>query len=56
MALVCRPFGNNRYYAVHKGHNQYKIYKVEPIEKTDNIVDEVLTEMFGSDWKKYWDE
>lgn len=56
MALVCRPFGNNRYYAVHKGHNQYKIYNVEPIEQTDNIVDEVLTEMFGSDWKRYLDE
>lgn len=56
MALVNRPFGNNRYYAVHKGHNQYKIYNVEPIEHTDNIVDEVLTEMFGYNWQRYLDE
>ena len=52
-ALVCRPFGDYRYYAVNKGHNQYKIYNKEPIEPTAGVVDEVLTEMFGSDWRNY---
>lgn len=55
--LVNRPFGDHRYYAVNKGHNQYKIYKKEPIdsysEVLDTIENEVLTEMFGADWRDY---
>lgn len=54
--LVCRPFGNNRYYAVNRGHNQYKIYYKEPIEPTSDVVDEVLTEMFGPGWQELLDE
>lgn len=53
-AIVSRPIGNYHYKAIHKGHNQYKIYGKEPIEnKKKDIVDEVLSEMFGDDWREY---
>lgn len=51
-AIVSRPIGNYWYYAVNKGHNQYKIYEKRPIEPARDIVDEVLTEMFGANWKE----
>lgn len=51
-AIVSRPIGNYWYYAVNKGHNQYKIYEKRPIEPARDIVDEVLTEMFGENWKE----
>ena len=54
-ALVNKAIGDY-YYAVNKGHNQYKIYKRVPLEPYDDIVDEVLSEMFGRDWKKQWKE
>lgn len=52
-ATVTRPIKDSIYKAVHLGHNQYKIYSKEPIEPYDNIVDEILTELFGEDWKDY---
>lgn len=52
MALVRRPIGNNYYTAVHKGHNQYKIIDKSLIYRPKDIVDEVLTEMFGEGWEK----
>ena len=55
-ALVNKAIGDYYYYAVNKGHNQYKIYKRVPLEPYDDIVDEVLSEMFGRDWKKQWKE
>lgn len=51
-AIVSRPIGNYWYYAINKGHNQYKIYEKRPIEPAKDIVDEVLTEMFGANWKE----
>lgn len=51
---VCRPIGNYWYKAVHMGHNQYKIYDKVPIEKGNgDIVDDVLTEMFGDEWRQW---
>ncbi len=36
------------------GHNQYKIYDKVPIEKGNgDIVDDVLTEMFGDEWRQW---
>ena len=55
-ALVNKAIGDYHYYAVNKGHNQYKINKKVPIESYDDIVDEVLSEMFGRDWKVKWEE
>lgn len=52
LALVRRPIGNHYYTAVHKGHNQYKIIDKSLIYKPKDIVDEVLTEMFGEGWKQ----
>lgn len=51
-ALVNRPIGNHYYTAVHKGHNQYKIIDKSLIYKPKDIVDEVLTEMFGEGWEE----
>lgn len=55
-SLVMRPIGDYYYYAVNKGHNEYKIYKKEPIEQVENVVNEVLAEMFGKDWEEQWKE
>lgn len=55
-SLVNKAIGDYHYYAVNKGHNQYKIYKKVPIEPYDDIVDAVLSEMFGRDWKEQWEE
>ncbi|MEG0109236.1 MAG: hypothetical protein RR705_10370 [Lachnospiraceae bacterium] len=52
-SIVHRPIGDHRYTAINKGHNQYKIIQKEAIEQTDDIVNEVLTEMFGADWRKW---
>lgn len=53
-ALVSRPIGDYWYKAIHLGHNQYKIYQKRPIKNTNkSIVDEVISEMFGDDWRKY---
>ena len=52
-SLVSMPISDYRYYAVNKGFNEYKVYKKEAIDITyDNVVDEVLSEMFGRDWRK----
>lgn len=51
-ALVHRPIGNYYYSAINKGHNQYKIIDMSLIEKPKDIVEEVLTEMFGEGWEK----
>lgn len=52
-SLVSMPIRDYRYYAVNKGFNEYKVYKKEAIDITyDNVVDEVLSEMFGRDWRK----
>ena len=50
-AVVQRSIGNYTYTAVQLGHNQYKIYKKVPIEKRVNVVDDVLSEMFGENWR-----
>lgn len=56
-ALVSMPIRDYRYYAVNKGFNDYKVYGKEAIDITyDNVVDEVLSEMYGRDWKKDLDE
>ncbi|MDD3185921.1 MAG: hypothetical protein PHT76_11550 [Anaerostipes sp.] len=52
-SIVTRSIGNNRYTAINKGHNRYKIIQMVPIDKSDDVVDEVLTEMFGSNWKEW---
>ncbi len=52
-ALIHDEYGNYHYYAVNKGFDTYKIYKKEPIDQIDPIVEEVLSELFGSDWRKY---
>lgn len=52
-AIVTRDIGNYRYRAINLGHNQYKIYGKEPIEKYDDWMDEVMSEVIGPDWKKY---
>lgn len=51
-AVVCRPIGDFWYHAVNKGHNQYKIYSKRSIQPARDIVDEVLTEMFGTNWEE----
>lgn len=51
--LVERAIGNYRYTALQKGHNQYKIIDKQLIDKPADVVDEVLTEMFGPDWRDY---
>lgn len=51
--MVRRAIGNYWYRAIHLGHNQYKIIGKEAIEPFDDIVDEVLSEMFGRDWRSY---
>ena len=50
-ALVNKAIGDYYYYAVNKGHNQYKIYKKEAIEPYTDIEDEVMSEIFGRGWK-----
>ena len=50
-SLVNGAIGDYHYYAVNKGHNQYKIYKKEPIEPYADIEDEVMSEIFGRGWK-----
>ena len=52
-AIVTRPIKDSIYKAVHLGHNQYKIYSKEPIEPYDNIIEEILAELFGENWKDY---
>ncbi len=54
-ALVRIAIGDYYYSAVNRGHNLYKIYRKEPIEPYTDIVDEVLSEMYGRGWKKAWD-
>ena len=49
-AIVSRAIGNYRYSAVNKGHNEYKIYRKEPI----NLIDSVLDEVLDFDWRSLW--
>ena len=51
--IVSKEIDNYRYYAVTKGHNQYKIYKQEPVTPGIDWLDDVLTEVIGPDWRKY---
>lgn len=51
--MVRRAIGDYWYRAINLGHNQYKIIGKEPIEPYDDIVDEVLSEMFGRNWRDY---
>lgn len=55
-AIVTIDNANHRYTAINMGHNQYKIIHRELIDKPVDIVDEVLTEMFGPDWRMYLDD
>lgn len=55
-AVVNRPIGNYWYRAVNLGHNQYKIYAKDMIDRPQDVVDEVLSEMFGSNWRELLDE
>lgn len=51
--VVRKAIGDYWYRAINLGHNQYKIIGKEPIEPYEDIVDEVLSEMFGRDWRNY---
>lgn len=51
--VVSHEVDNYRYYAVTKGHNEYKIYSMEPVTKGIDWLDDVLTEVIGKDWRKY---
>lgn len=51
--IVSIEVDNYRYYAVTKGHNEYKIYKKEPVAPGIDWLDDVLTEVIGPDWRKY---
>ena len=51
--IVQKEIDNYRYFAVTKGHNEYKIYKKEPVTKGIDWLDDVLTEVIGEDWRKY---
>lgn len=55
-AVVRKAIDNHWYTSVHKGHNHYKIYKKELIDKPKDIVDEVMMELFGYNWEQYFDE
>lgn len=55
-AIVSRPIGDYWYKAVNLGHNQYLIYDKTPIDKPVDVVDEVLTEMYGRNWRDLLDE
>jgi len=50
---VSREIDNYRYYAIRKGHNEYKIYSMEPVSEGIDWLDEVLSEVIGKDWRKY---
>lgn len=52
LAIVRRPIGDYHYTAINKGHNQYKIIDRRLIEEPEDVVNSVLTEMFGEDWSK----
>ena len=51
--IVCKPIGNYYYHAVNKGHNQYKIFKKDPIEPYTDWMDEVMSEIFGRNWRNF---
>jgi len=51
--VVSMEIDNYRYFAVTKGHNEYKIYHMEPVTKGIDWLDDVLTEVIGKDWRKY---
>ncbi|MDO4615694.1 MAG: hypothetical protein Q4B15_08705 [Lachnospiraceae bacterium] len=54
LAVVRRAIGNYYYTAIHKGHNQYKITKKEPIERgTDSALDAILDEVLDFEWRSY---
>lgn len=55
-AIVSRPIDDYYYRAVNLGHNQYKIYAKDAIDMPKDVVDEVLTEMFGNNWRDLLDE
>lgn len=50
------PYGNYTFDVANFGFNDYHIFGWEPTEPTFGIVDEVLYEMFGPEWRKYLDE
>lgn len=51
--IVCKPIGDYYYHAVNKGHNQYKIFKKDPIEPYTDWMDEVMSEIFGRNWRNF---
>ncbi len=51
--IVCKAIGDYYYRAVNKGHNQYKIFKKEPIDPYTDWMDEVMSEIFGRNWRNF---
>ena len=55
-AVVSRPIGNYRYTAINLGHATYKIINKEVIEgvsTSETIIDEVMDELFGKEWRQW---
>jgi len=55
-AFVKKSIGDYIYMAVNKGHNEYKIYDKKPIIPYRDTVDEVLSELYGTNWREILDE
>lgn len=56
LSIVKKHIDNYLYTAINKGHNQYKIIdrnRIEPPKTWDEWYDDIFTEVFGSDWRKY---
>ena len=58
-SLVHRAIGNYFYTAINMGHNTYKIIGKKPIDiehslnKDEALIDEVMRDVIGNDWRKY---
>ena len=52
-SIVKRPIGDYYYRAVNLGHATYKIFEKKPITPYEDIIDEVMTELFGRNWRNY---
>lgn len=55
-SIVSRRIDNYLYTAINKGHNQYKIIdreRKEPPSTWSELLDDILSEVVGKDWRKY---
>lgn len=56
-SIVHTDYNNHQYTAINKGGEQYKIIKYEHISGAPiSVLDEVLSEVVGNDWREYDDE